>query len=168
MAGAPFLPPVTDLGNGEQLITMTHDDAEAMAGVMIDAEPWRSYRYDRAMVRDFLVGSLEAGLARVVRGAATGDEPIAAVVVHPGFLGGRFLEILAIREDRRGRGLGRRIVEAVCLEMPVQMRDLFVLAAGTNEPAQAFYRRLGFREAGELPGLIRPDKTERLLWLRFR
>jgi ribosomal protein S18 acetylase RimI-like enzyme len=157
------------LGNGVSLVRMTRGHIEAAAKIMAEAEPWNSYGFDFSRISDFLAGSIRADIARTVIEGAAGKGTVAGVViVQPGFLGGRFLEILALDEKHRGRGLGRRVIDEICREMPAHMRDLFVLVAETNAPAVAFYRKLGFMDVGDMPGLIRPGKTDRLIWLRFR
>ncbi|MCL4236328.1 MAG: GNAT family N-acetyltransferase [Deltaproteobacteria bacterium] len=163
-----YFPDHTDLGIGHALVTMRADEVAAVADIMMASEPWAKYGYERRTIEDFLVGTVEAGMARVVTPTDGPREVVGVATVQPGFLGGRYLELLALRDDRRGRGLGRRVIEAVCYEMPVHMRDLFVLVAESNQKAISFYRHLGFRDVGDLPGLIRLGKVERLIWLRFR
>ncbi|MCZ7583523.1 MAG: GNAT family N-acetyltransferase [Deltaproteobacteria bacterium] len=141
--------------------------------IMLHAEPWQSYDFSPDRIADYLGGMVDAGMARVLAvpdaGHAPAGEEIAGVcIVQPSFLGGRFLEILALDTPYRRRGLGRAILEAICDECPPQLRDYFVLVAGSNANAVAFYKRLGFVDVGDLPGLIRPDKVERLIWWRFR
>ncbi|MBZ0273726.1 GNAT family N-acetyltransferase [bacterium] len=159
---------------------MTRSAIARVTDIMLAAEPWKSYGFSGEQIRSFIEGCVNARVARVVV-RDDGDEPpplwhtgvdpaavVGVVVVQPGFLGGRFLEILALDADVRGRGLGRAIIDAIGRESPLQVRDLFVLVAESNAPARAFYERLGFRPVGPLPGLIREDRDEILIWLRFR
>lgn len=81
-----------------------------------------------------------------------GDAPAGYVVLTFGFsleFGGRdaFVDELYVREEFRGRGLGRRAVELAeraCRERGVGALHLEVERA--NTPAQELYRRAGFRD----------------------
>ncbi len=174
MINGPFAE-TTPLAEGFRLDRMKAEHIPAVASIMMSSEPWNSYGYVEDQLERFLAGSIEAGVARVLvrsksdnPGDAPADSVEGVVIVHPGFLGGRYLEILAVEEKVRGRGLGSMIVEEVCREAPPYVRDVFVLIAVSNVGAARFYSSLGFQAVGELPGLVLPDKVERLLWLRFR
>jgi ribosomal protein S18 acetylase RimI-like enzyme len=170
-----FFPASTPLSRGYHLIGMTPAHAGQAARFMAVSDPWKSYGFDSEMILDFLENSRRAGMARVVvkdppdsKSPLPGQQAIGVVCLQPAFLGGRIVEVLAVDAPWRGRGLGRAIIDALCREMPVHMRDLFLLASVNNPKALEFYRHLGFRDVGDLPGLIQPDKSERLVWLRFR
>ena len=65
--------------------------------------------------------------------------------------GGRVavLDDLWIEPDLRGRGLGRRLMEAVLADMSASgARAVVVEADPADAPAMAFYARLGFAAAG--------------------
>lgn len=166
-----LFPESTKLEETYRLVRMELEDVSAVCPIMLASEPWQSYGFSNDTVAGFLKGSVEAGLARVLvhfDDEASEETVVGVVVVQPAFLGGRYLEILAVAEKHRGRGLGRKIVDAVCREAPQNIRDLFVLVSVFNEDAVGFYDKLGFRDVGELSGLILPDRVERLIWLRFR
>jgi len=168
MAGSIF-PARTALDDRFILATMTRAHVEGAARIMAEAEPWESYGFGLDRIKDFLAGSIRAGMARVVIDRSLPAKPVVGVViVQPGFLGGRFLEILALDEGHRGRGLGRKAIDAVCDEMPEHMRDFSFSWRQRIRRPSIFYRHVGFRDVGDLPGIIRPDKVERLIWLRFR
>ncbi len=163
----------TDLGGGYRLVRMKEAHVGRVTDIMRGAEPWKSYGMTRDSIAGFLGGSVRAGVARIVvigkpaRPVHPG-RVLGVVTIQPAFLGGRFLEILALDEAHRGKGIGRRVIDAVCLEAPLRVRDLFVLVAETNTTAKSFYEHLGFKDVGTMPGLILPEKVERLIWLRFR
>lgn len=76
-----------------------------------------------------------------------------------GGFGQGYLRLLAVAEGAQGQGLGSALVRFLLA------RGLrFVLTEKENASALAFYRRFGFQVAGELPGFVRPEKTEVILW----
>lgn len=63
------------------------------------------------------------------------------------------LNLLAVEPDYRGLGVGRRLVE--WLEQSARVAGAFTVkleVRAANIKAQAFYRRLGYRAAGVVPG----------------
>jgi len=52
----------------------------------------------------------------------------------------------------RGHGIGRRLLQAIHERAWQRGRSLLLLNARRGDPAEAFYKRLGYREAGVIPG----------------
>jgi ribosomal protein S18 acetylase RimI-like enzyme len=66
--------------------------------------------------------------------------------------GDAHLELLVVRPEARGHGLGRRMLE--WLERPALLGGasaIWLEVRASNTSAQAFYRRLGYRQVAELP-----------------
>ena len=92
---------------------------------------------------------------------SAGEEPVGLVDVIDGYPrpGVAFIGLLAIAEDRHGRGLGRAAYE--CLEAYARDRlgaSVIRLAVVASNPVRPFWRRMGFRETGE----VRPYEGEML------
>jgi acetyltransferase len=54
----------------------------------------------------------------------------------------------------RGHGIGRTLLQAIHDSARQRGRSLLVLNARRGDPAEAFYKRLGYREAGVIPGYM--------------
>jgi acetyltransferase len=59
---------------------------------------------------------------------------------------------LLVDSRDRGGGIGRRLMEALHEEALARGRTLIVLGTRFGERPEGFYRRLGYREAGVIPG----------------
>lgn len=62
------------------------------------------------------------------------------------------LNLLAVKPELQGKGIGRRLMEwlrASCLTAGIKNINLELRA--TNHAARLFYRRMGFREVGQVP-----------------
>lgn len=92
---------------------------------------------------------------------------VGIVAVRSPWLRGPFLEMLAILPEARGLGLGRQTVEWVVAQAGLVAANLWTTVSDFNESAQGFYRRLGFIEISELPGLVAEGTTEILLRRRL-
>jgi GNAT superfamily N-acetyltransferase len=54
----------------------------------------------------------------------------------------------------RGHGIGRRLLQAIHDCARQRGRSLLVLNARRGDPAETFYKQLGYREAGVIPGYM--------------
>jgi ribosomal protein S18 acetylase RimI-like enzyme len=74
-----------------------------------------------------------------------------------------YLEIIAVRQEFRGLGIGKKLLqyfeEAVFPEFP----RVFLVVGDFNSKAQRLYESVGYRQVGEIPGLYREWITEHLM-----
>ena len=59
-----------------------------------------------------------------------------------------FCNLLYIAEDRRGQGNGRLLMARWEREMAAQGHDMVMTSTQSDETAQHFYRKLGYRDSG--------------------
>jgi len=77
---------------------------------------------------------------------------------------------LAVRPEKRGRGLGRTLIEAaVGLARETGAEAMFLEVAEDNAPAMALYQTSGFRLAGRRAGYYRrgEEATDALVMRRW-
>lgn len=71
-----------------------------------------------------------------------------------------FCTLLYVAEDRRGRGLGRALMERWEADMKAMGHGMLLTSTQVDETAQHFYRRLGYRDCGgltvDIPGYEQP------------
>ena len=74
-----------------------------------------------------------------------------------------FMNMLALEEAYRGRGLGRQLVEF--WENKMQQRGYKTVLTSTlaNEQAQHFYRKLGYRDCG---ALLLPGESLEIIFIK--
>ena len=82
-----------------------------------------------------------------------------------------FCNLLYIREDRRGRGIGGAIMGFWEDEMRGQGYDFVLVSTQSDEEAQHFWRALGYKDAGsfdiDIPGYEQPPELIMLKDLRL-
>ena len=74
-----------------------------------------------------------------------------------------YLHIIAIKEECRGQGIGKALLdysERIASEMADR---LFLVVADYNPEAKRFYERNGYQQVGVIPDLYRPGITEYLM-----
>lgn len=61
-----------------------------------------------------------------------------------------FMNLLFISPQNRRKGIGKRLVELWELEMQKQKYDMVMTSTQSDETAQHFYRKLGYKDTGSL------------------
>lgn len=92
---------------------------------------------------------------------------VGVLAIRSPWLRGPFLEMLALRDAARGRGIAAEAVDWVATEAGRIAGNLWTTVSDFNTRARAFYRRTGFEPVSTLPGLITPDAGEILLRRRL-
>lgn len=89
-------------------------------------------------------------------------EPATTLITEAGgFILGRAaggeaeLLTLAVDPAMRRRGVGLRLVEALCATLGRNAGEMFLEVVETNGPALALYEAAGFRQTGRRPGYYR-------------
>lgn len=74
-----------------------------------------------------------------------------------------FMNMLFVLPDFQGKGLGRRIAEFWEADMKAQGYKRLMTSTLSNEEAQHFYRKLGYRDCGSL---LLPDEPLEILFIK--
>jgi ribosomal protein S18 acetylase RimI-like enzyme len=61
-----------------------------------------------------------------------------------------FMNMLYINENFRGKGIGKELVKFWEIDMKNKGYELIMTSTLSNEQAQHFYRKLGYKDAGSL------------------
>lgn len=74
-----------------------------------------------------------------------------------------FMNMLFVLQDFQGKGLGRRLVEYWETDMKAQGYKRLMTSTLSNEEAQHFYRKLGYRDCGSL---LLPDEPLEIMFIK--
>jgi ribosomal protein S18 acetylase RimI-like enzyme len=133
-------------------------EAQACARMMAESEPWvilgRTYEASLAVVQDpsreVYVARDESGLAGFLILCMTGA-----------FVG--YIQTVCIHPDRRGQGLGSKLVEFAEQRILAESPNVFMCVSSFNRDARRLYERLGYQVIGELTDYIVQGHSEILL-----
>ena len=83
-------------------------------------------------------------------------------------LGGAFhsfpyLHIIAVKEEYRGRGIGKKLLSFFEETVFTNSSKAFLVVASFNPDAKRLYEKLGYKQVGEIPGLYKEGVTECLM-----
>ena len=115
---------------------------------------------DRHIARSVLEESIRQG--RVLIAEAEG-EPVGWLRWNLFWDNTPFMNLLYLLEDHREKGLGRALVTRWEADMAAAGHQRLMTSTQSNESAQHFYRKLGYRDAG---ALLLPDEPAELLLLK--
>jgi [ribosomal protein S18]-alanine N-acetyltransferase len=136
----------------------TDAEAEACARLMAESEPWltlgRSYQASLGIVRD---PNREVYTARDEDGVAG----FLILCMTGAFVG--YIQTIAIQPDRRGRGLGSRLIDFAERRILAESPNVFMCVSSFNHDARRLYERLGYHVVGELTDYIVQGHSEILL-----
>lgn len=74
-----------------------------------------------------------------------------------------FMNMLIVSEPKRGQGIGTRLVRFWESEMKQKGHQMVLTSTMSNENAQHFYRKLGYRDSG---ALLLPDEALEIILIK--
>jgi ribosomal protein S18 acetylase RimI-like enzyme len=133
-------------------------DVEACAGMMQASDPWVT------------LGTRAETLAAILRNperlrvvAERGASVAGCIVVSTAAPLSGYVQAVCVAAGERGHGIGRRLMEHVEERIFATGPNVFLFVSDFNLPAQAFYRRLGYRQVGEVPDFLVAGRSELLM-----
>jgi GNAT superfamily N-acetyltransferase len=110
---------------------------------------------DFAFLRDFsseprddrLRAQIQDGRLRIIESA---EGPLGFIKFYVLWEVLPFIEVIMIRNDCRGRGIGRAAVRAWEAEMSARAFQRAITSTQADETAQCFWRRVGYQDCGSL------------------
>jgi [ribosomal protein S18]-alanine N-acetyltransferase len=153
---------------------VTEAEARACAEIMASNDPWRrlgrtfdeSCRIVRDPAREVYVATERGADARDDdrHDDADRDACVAGfvvVIMQGAFVG--YIQTVAVREDRRGRGLGSALIDYAEERIFRDQPNVFICVSSFNPGARRLYERLGYHVVGELVDYIIRGHSEILL-----
>jgi ribosomal protein S18 acetylase RimI-like enzyme len=139
---------------------MHPNDRSAVVHLLGESDPWKTLGYTMndwnrifcptPQGRDCYVAELDGQ----VEGVA---------IVKQKFLLGDYLELLAVAECARQKGIGGQLLTHIEQLVFERTKNLFACVSDFNESARAFYKKHGYQEIGPMPNFLIPDSAEILL-----
>ncbi len=140
--------------------TMHPDDRATVIQLLGESNPWKTLGFtvnDWSRIfcptpqgRDCYVAELDGQVAGVA-------------IVKQKFLLGDYLELLAVAEWVRHKGVGSRLLKHIEQLVFERTKNLFACVSDFNESARAFYKKHGYQEIGPMPNFLIPESAEILL-----
>jgi ribosomal protein S18 acetylase RimI-like enzyme len=131
---------------------------DLLAAVELEKACFSAYPLNKRQLQYLQQRTSAVFLVADQKGAVVG-EGIGLVRQHKRALSGRIYS-LAVDPDRRGRKIGRQLLEAMIVELSTRgVRKIYLEVEQHNTPAIALYERTGFRHIGVLPDYFGPGKT---------
>ena len=139
---------------------MTAEDRAAVIDLLAGSDPWKRLGY-QAGDWDIYFTPLPQGRDSYVVDQNGNVAGIA--IVRQKFLLGDYLELLAVADWARGKGLGGKLLGHIEPIVFGRATNLFACVSDFNAQARAFYKKHGYQEIGPMPNFLIPGSAEILL-----
>ena len=138
----------------------TPSDAEDCAVIMSENRLWQRYgvSYEKALAR-----FSSADPARdIILIAEIDGTPVGFCWYVPKGAFNRcgYIQLIGVAPDKQRQGIGEAMLEEAETLCSAESREMFLTVSDFNASAQDFYHRMGYEQAGALPGFVLPDITE--------
>ena len=139
---------------------MTAEDRAAVIELLAGSDPWKRLGYQSSDWDSYFTPLPQGRDSYVVdqNGKAAG-----IAVVRQKFLLGDYIELLAVADWARGKGLGGQLLAHVEAAVFVRTKNLFACVSDFNDQARHFYNKQGYQEIGPMPNFLIPGSAEILL-----
>ncbi len=130
-------------------------DVAQVAGIIGKTPLWHRYGIDVAKATDIVSGALsDAELDPHHSFCIVAEDELGRVigfawVLLKGCFGrSGYLKLIGVREHMRGRGVGKRLLDAAEQKVLESGPDMFLLVSSFNEHAIRFYEAMGYERCG--------------------
>jgi diamine N-acetyltransferase len=135
--------------------------AKELGAAISKVGPWAHYARTGEQVARSLTRGGEVTACYQVR---CGNELAGGIVIHPNWLIGPYLQMIAVLPEFQKLGIGARIIGWYETEARAHnQRNIWLCVSGFNNGATKFYARHGFVMTAVLDGLIRRGEDELLM-----
>ena len=86
---------------------------------------------------------------------------------EPVFARGGYLRAIGVAPGIRRQGIGVKLMKFAESKTAHHSQNFYLCVSAFNKKAQSFYKKIGYRKVGELPGLIVPGTSEFIYWKRL-
>ena len=144
---------------------LTPADIPACAGIVAATDLWRDhYQVTPARAEQWFREAWQAGHSLLV---ATEEQQVVGFVwflPRGTFQRSGYIRLIGVAGPARRRGIGAALLQAAEREIFAQSEHVFLLVSHFNQPAQAFYRRMGYEQVGAIPDYVVPGITEYIFY----
>ncbi|MEY4704551.1 MAG: hypothetical protein RL042_747, partial [Nitrospirota bacterium] len=139
---------------------MMEQDRTAIMALLAGSDPWKRLGYQAKDWDSYFTPLPKERESYVVE---QGGRVAGIAVVRQKFLLGDYLELLAVADWARGKGLGARLLSHVETTVFARAKNLFACVSDFNEQGRQFYKKQGYQEIGPMPNFLIPGSAEILL-----
>lgn len=131
---------------------------QAGARMMASTDPWirLEMKYEPCLV------AFEGASKEIYMAEYTNTIAGFAIIQTGGSFKG-YIQTILIREEFRGKGLGRRLIDFCEKRILKFSPNIFICVSSFNQGALKLYKQLGFKQVGELDNFLKAGYSELLL-----
>ena len=134
---------------------------EDISELMLTTDPWKKMGFKEKDVEAIIKNSKLKDTFVIYEKLNGGKKNFAGfALLVPGFLGGFYLNLLAVKSQYRGQGLGEILMKHCEDYVFARSNNFYLCVSSFNKGGEKFYRRLGFKKVGTLKELVIKNNDE--------
>jgi ribosomal protein S18 acetylase RimI-like enzyme len=144
------------------ILPMKRSHIQACNAIVTVSEPWRTLG-EEVDFRKY-ISSKQAFICD------SEDGPAGFIIftADPVFARGGYIRAIGVNPAMRGQGIGTKLLVFAESMTARQSRNMYLCVSSFNRRGLHFYKKNGYIRVGKIPGLIRPDASEHILWKRLK
>lgn len=144
-----------------RIVPMKRTHIQACNDVTATSEPWKTLK-EHLEFRHYI--ALKQAYVCTDAGRVAGFIIFTPEAV---FARGGYLRAIAVAPDFRRGGIGKIMMSFAEAKTVRRSHNFYLCVSSFNRSAQSFYKSIGYRKVGKLPGLLRPGVSEYIYWKRL-
>jgi ribosomal-protein-alanine N-acetyltransferase len=144
-----------------RVVAMKHAHISACREITSVSEPWKSLK-ERIDFARYI--SLKQAYVCLNTGVVTG---FIIFTPEPVFARGGYLRAIGVAPESCRQGIGQQLMAFAEKKTARRSQNFYLCVSSFNRKALLFYKAMGYRKVGELPGLIIPGAREFIYWKRL-
>ncbi len=149
-----------------RIIPMTSAHRRACDDIVNVSEPWKTL--GEGVDFKTYIALKQAYVCTVPIDGKTEVAGFVIFTADPVFARGGYLRAIGVAPAMRKHGIGRKLLAFMEDMIARRCDNVFLCVSSFNRSAQSFYKKLGYKKAGSLPGLLVPGESEYIYWKRLR
>jgi ribosomal protein S18 acetylase RimI-like enzyme len=143
------------------IVPMKRSHIRACDAIVTASEPWKTLREQV----DFLkyISLKQAYVCLSDKGPAG----FIIFTADPVFARGGYIRAVGVDPAMRRQGIGKKLITFAESVTARRSPNMYLCVSSFNRQGLIFYKKCGYIRVGKIPGLIRRDVSEHILWKHF-
>lgn|SRR5574341_556932 len=144
------------------IIPMNRSHIRDCDAIVVASEPWTTLR-ERVDFQKY-ISFKQAYVCAAER------VPVGFIIFtsEPVFARGGYIRAVGVAPAMRRRGIGTKLLGFAEAVIAHRSPNVYLCVSSFNRQALNFYTEQGYIRVGKVPGLIKPDASEYILWKRLK
>jgi ribosomal protein S18 acetylase RimI-like enzyme len=143
------------------IVPMKRSHIRDCHAIVIASEPWKTLQEEVDFLKYISLKQAYVCLSDC------GPAGFIIFTADPVFARGGYIRAVGVAPAMRRQGIGKKLLAFAEAVTALHSRNMYLCVSSFNRQGLNFYKNCGYIRVGKIPGLIRWDASEHILWKRF-